>query len=899
MYKISSVLLLVALSDTMMAFTFVSRANRRTASSISRLFQPSTTLSFTTTSTSEADKAKKLRRSRPQFNTDSLFAKVYPKEWAHYMQQKQDFMDKLEETTSTTKTKFEELVFPNKGKDIIEQPHRMRFAPSPTGSLHVGGARTALYNYLLGKKGQGDDPGSNAGFVLRVEDTDLERSTKESEQSVLEDLQWLGLQWDEGPETIMVESRNFGPYRQSERGEIYSIIAEHLIEQNLAYRCFCTKDELEEMKKKQEEAGIPPRYDGTWRDASEEEVQKKLDEGAEFTVRFKVPASTRVVIDDACRGIVSWDAEQTVGDFILLRSSGVPVYNFCVAVDDAMMGITTVIRAEEHLTNTLRQCLVLDALGVPRPKYAHSSLILGQDKQKLSKRHGATSCTQFRKDGFLPDAMINYLALLGWNDGTGNEIYSRDDLIECFSTDRLVKSPAVFDMEKLKWINSQHIKRMSIEELIPLVIDQFNENNIFTSNPAPTDDFALAESPDLPVNAFAYAAIAIVFERMDTLRDVVTNALQVISYNLPATYQNMEEGEALDMIKNGYFYSVGSELLKTYQDKSLPLPDVAHLLDAFIDPNQDPANKPMLPPEGTAPAESSYSFPNDYKSFMKKLSKDKKIKGKNLFHPIRYALTGEMSGQDVTKQLSLLKMAETYDLLSTSDSTVVTLEERMKRLEAFLESIPEEFRAPAAPVEKPKAQAAAETVSAATVAPTEVNKVQTPAYDGPPFTALDIRVGYIKHAYEHPEADKLYVEEIDLGEDEPRTICSGLRPYIASADDLIGRKVVVLSNLKPRTMLGIASHGMVLCVSDEEKNIVKLLNPPIDATIGQRLGLPASYYATLEDGADLEPFKENKLAKKKIWDKIQPFCNTDDETGTAMFLNYPFLTDGGDRKSVV
>ena len=226
----------------------------------------------------------------------------------------------------------------------------------------------------------------------------------------------------------MVESRNYGPYRQSERGEIYSIIAEHLIEEGLAYRCFCTKDELEEMKKKQEEAGIPPRYDGTWRDASEDEVQKKLEEGAEFTVRFKVPANTRVVIDDAVRGIVSWDAEQTVGDFILLRSSGVPVYNFCVAVDDAMMGITTVIRAEEHLTNTLRQCLVLDALGVPRPKYAHSSLILGQDKQKLSKRHGATSCTQFKKDGFLPDAMINYLALLGWNDGTGNEIYTPEDL---------------------------------------------------------------------------------------------------------------------------------------------------------------------------------------------------------------------------------------------------------------------------------------------------------------------------------------------------------------------------------------------------------------------------------------------------------------------------------------
>ena len=370
------------------------------------------------------------------------------------MQQKEAFQQLVEED-APKKTKFEELIFPNKGKDILEQPPRLRFAPSPTGSLHVGGARTALYNYLLSKKGQIDDPASNAGFVLRVEDTDLERSTKESEISVLEDLQWLGLQWDEGPETITVESRNYGPYRQSERSEIYSIIAEYLIEKNLAYRCFCSKEELEEMKAKQEEAGIPPRYDGTWRDASHELIQQKLNDGVKYTVRFKVPSNTRVVIDDAVRGIVSWDAEQTVGDFILLRSSGVPVYNFCVAVDDAMMGITTVIRAEEHLTNTLRQCLVLDAVGVPRPKYAHSSLILGQDKQKLSKRHGATSCTQFQKDGFLPVAMINYLALLGWNDGTGNEIYTKDDLIECFEIDRLVPSPAVFDMDKLKWINSQ------------------------------------------------------------------------------------------------------------------------------------------------------------------------------------------------------------------------------------------------------------------------------------------------------------------------------------------------------------------------------------------------------------------------------------------------------------
>lgn len=269
---------------------------------------------------------------------------------------------------------------------------------------------------------------------------------------MIADLEWLGLKWDEGPD---MENLSYGPYRQSERNNIYRAVADYLIEQGKAYKCFCTKEELEEMKQRQEEAGLQSRYDGTWRDADPELVRQKELEGAEYTVRFRVPPGARVVIDDAVRGLVSWDAESTVGDFIVLRSNGVPVYNFCVAVDDAAMGISTVIRAEEHLTNTLRQGLILDALGVPRPRYAHCSLILGEDKQKLSKRHGATSCNQFRLDGFLPDAMINYLSLLGWNDGSDDEIYTREELIDAFDVDRIVKSPSVFDMSKLRWVNAQ------------------------------------------------------------------------------------------------------------------------------------------------------------------------------------------------------------------------------------------------------------------------------------------------------------------------------------------------------------------------------------------------------------------------------------------------------------
>ena len=281
------------------------------------------------------------------------------------------------------------------GTDIMEElgltpvkrdQARLRFAPSPTGSLHVGGARTALYSYLAAKKAGGK-------FVLRIEDTDLARSTKESEESMIKDLRWLGLDWDEGP----FVGGPAGNYRQSERGEEYVKIAKKLVEMGHAYPCFCTEEELEAKRQAAEASGSQVAYDGAWRDADPAEVQRRIDAGEPYTYRFKVPKGKVVAIDDMVRGRISWDVEATLGDFILLRSNGVPVYNFCVAVDDATMGITTVARAEEHLTNTVRQVLVLEALGFPQPDYAHCSLILGEDRSKLSKRHGATSCDQFRQ----------------------------------------------------------------------------------------------------------------------------------------------------------------------------------------------------------------------------------------------------------------------------------------------------------------------------------------------------------------------------------------------------------------------------------------------------------------------------------------------------------------------
>lgn len=264
----------------------------------------------------------------------------------------------------------------------------MRFAPSPTGSLHIGGARTALFNWLKARQ-------SNGVYVLRIEDTDLKRSTKESEDSMIADLDWLGLLWDEGPG---IETSMLGPYRQSQRSSIYKAQAQKLIDSGHAYKCFETEAESEAKREATNTMDNSFDYSNEWRNADPDIVAEKVRNGEPYTVKFKVMPGMGVSIQDTVRGKVSWDAESTLNsDFILLRSNGVPVYNFCVAVDDSLMEISHVIRAEEHLTNTLRQGLILQALGYKLPQYAHASLILGEDRSKLSKRHGATSILQFKQ----------------------------------------------------------------------------------------------------------------------------------------------------------------------------------------------------------------------------------------------------------------------------------------------------------------------------------------------------------------------------------------------------------------------------------------------------------------------------------------------------------------------
>ncbi|MBT5550128.1 MAG: glutamate--tRNA ligase [Nitrospina sp.] len=315
---------------------------------------------------------------------------------------------------------------------------KVRFAPSPTGFLHIGGVRTALFNWLFARHHGGQ-------FVLRIEDTDHERSTEESITEILESMRWLGLDWDEGP------------YRQTERQDIYSQRVDQLFKEGKAYRCYCTAEELDRKRGEAQKKGLKPKYDGTCRERADQ------PEGSPSVIRFKAPLEGSVVVDDLLRGKVVFDIAE-LDDLILQRTDGSPTYNFVVVVDDADMGITHVVRGDDHLSNTPRQCLLYDALNFSRPRFAHISMILGQDKARLSKRHGATSALAYRDMGYLPSAMINYLARLGWSHGD-QEIFSREEMIEHFSFDSVHTSAAVFDPDKLSWLNEHYIKTTPAEEL--------------------------------------------------------------------------------------------------------------------------------------------------------------------------------------------------------------------------------------------------------------------------------------------------------------------------------------------------------------------------------------------------------------------------------------------------
>lgn len=336
-----------------------------------------------------------------------------------------------------------------------------RFPPSPTGYLHVGGARTALYSWLFARQNKGK-------FVLRIEDTDRERSSQESIQAIMDGMQWLGLDYDEGP------------FYQTERFERYKEVIQSLVDSGKAYRCYCTREELDEMREKQKSDGLKPRYDGRWRDRTD------YPEGQPFVIRFKNPLQGDVVIDDVVKGPIKV-SNQELDDLIIERSDGTPTYNLAVVVDDMDMGITHVVRGDDHINNTPRQMNILQALGAELPKYAHVPMILGDDGARLSKRHGAVSVMQYRDEGYLPEALLNYLVRLGWSHGD-QEVFSRDQMLELFTLEKINRAPSAFNSGKLLWLNQEYIKALSGEQLLARSAWYFDQANVKAPNEQRTFD---------------------------------------------------------------------------------------------------------------------------------------------------------------------------------------------------------------------------------------------------------------------------------------------------------------------------------------------------------------------------------------------------------------------------
>jgi nondiscriminating glutamyl-tRNA synthetase len=463
---------------------------------------------------------------------------------------------------------------------------RVRFAPSPTGLLHIGGARTALYCLLFAKARGGQ-------CLLRIEDTDLERSKREFEEAQIEDMLWCGLEFDEGPHV----GGDYGPYRQSERLDLYKKYAWLLVDQGHAYPCFLTSTELEELTQKAESQKLAPHtYQTKFRDSDLGESKKRIEKGEDYVIRFKNPQK-KYEFCDLVRGDVRFQ-EDMVGDFVILRSNGLPVYNFCCVIDDALMKITHVIRAEEHLNNTVRQLMLYEALNFQIPEFAHVSLLIGEDRQKLSKRHGATSVAQYREQNYLPEALMNYLCLLGWSHPEEKDIFKVDDLAELFTLDRFSKSPALYDVQKLNYFNEQHLRMMPEEKLLQHCLDA-----------APTDH-AFAQQN----KAWQLAFITLYKDKIQLVTELLAKVDEVF------TTQQSNEAEYLEALS-----WESTPLIKAYLKEQLER----------LSQSQEVITAEMVG------------------AWMDSLKNDLKIKGKPLFMGTRAVLTGTTHGPDLKGLLAL------------------------------------------------------------------------------------------------------------------------------------------------------------------------------------------------------------------------------------------------------
>ncbi|WP_339311764.1 glutamate--tRNA ligase [Paenibacillus sp. FSL M7-0896] len=477
---------------------------------------------------------------------------------------------------------------------------RVRYAPSPTGHLHIGNARTALFNYLFARNLGGK-------FIIRIEDTDLKRNIAEGEESQLKYLKWLGIDWDESVDV----GGEYGPYRQTERLDLYRVYWQDLLDRGLAYRCYCTEEELEAEREEQTARGETPRYSGKHRNLTEEQRLAFEVEGRVASIRFLVPEDRTYTFNDIVKGSISFNSKE-MGDFVIVKKDGIPTYNFAVAVDDHLMAISHVLRGEDHISNTPRQLMIYEALGWEAPLFGHMTLIVGDDHKKLSKRNESIIqfIEQYDQLGYLPEALFNFITLLGWSPEGEEEIFTKEELISIFTADRLSKSPAVFDTNKLAHLNNHYIKHANPKRIAALAI------------------------PHL--------------QKAGRLPEVLSEEQQGWAESLVALYQEQMTA-ASDIVALSELFFRSHLELETEAAGVLAEAQVPEVLSAFL-----------------AKVEAAEDFSAPHMAVLiKEVQKETGHKGKALFMPIRVALTGQMHGRDLNATIALLGRSRVIERLKS------------------------------------------------------------------------------------------------------------------------------------------------------------------------------------------------------------------------------------------
>lgn len=472
---------------------------------------------------------------------------------------------------------------------VMSSEVRVRYAPSPTGHLHIGNARTALFNYLFARN-------QNGKFIIRIEDTDQKRNIEGGEESQLRYLKWLGIEWDESIDV----GGEYGPYRQSERTEIYQKYTEELLEKGLAYHCYCTSEELEKEREEQQANSQMPRYSGKCRNLTAEQRAELEAEGREPSIRFRVPSNTEIKWNDIVKDEVSFESEG-IGDFVIVKKDGTPTYNYAVAIDDYLMKMTHVLRGDDHISNTPKQILVYEALGWTPPVFGHMTLIVNENRRKLSKRDESIIqfIEQYKELGYLPEALFNFITMLGWSPVGEEEIFSKEQFIEIFDPARLSKSPALFDTSKLRWMNNQYMKQLGLDEVVALSVPHLVKAG------------KVEETRDAETEQWVRDLVALYQEQMSFGAEIVE--LTEMFFKKEIDYS--EEAKAV-----------------------LAEEQVPEVLKAFAE-------------EISSLEEFSA---DEIKAATKAVQKATGQKGKKLFMPIRVATTGETHGPELPKAISLL-----------------------------------------------------------------------------------------------------------------------------------------------------------------------------------------------------------------------------------------------------